>query len=99
MAVTDAGADDLEWTKEVFVVIGPPENLGALRDAVTGLGLAPSSCEIRWDPQNRVPVSDPDTARKVLALVDELEDHDDVQSVTANHDIPDDVMAKARAAG
>jgi YebC/PmpR family DNA-binding regulatory protein len=99
MAVTDAGADDLEWTKDVFVVIGPPESLGTLRDAVTKLGITPSACEIRWDPQNRVPVEDPDAARKLLALVDELEDHDDVQSVTANYDIPDEVMAKARAAG
>jgi YebC/PmpR family DNA-binding regulatory protein len=99
MAVMDAGAEELEWTPEVFVVIGPPEALAALKAAVEGLGLPVSSAEIAWDAKNRVPVGDPETARKVLALVDELEDNDDVQSVVHNADIPDEVMAKARAAG
>jgi len=99
LAVTDAGAEELEWTREVFVVIGPPESLSALRAAVEGVGLKPSASEIRWDPRNRVPVEDAGAARTLLALVDALEDHDDIQSVTANYDIPDEVMAKARAAG
>ncbi|MCK6480115.1 MAG: YebC/PmpR family DNA-binding transcriptional regulator [Planctomycetaceae bacterium] len=99
MAVMDAGAEDLEWTPEVFVVLGPPEALAALKAAVEGLGLPVSSAEIAWDAKNRVPVGDPEAARKVLALVDELEDHDDVQSVVHNADIPDEVMAKARSAG
>jgi YebC/PmpR family DNA-binding regulatory protein len=99
LAVMDAGAEDLEYTKEVFVVIGPPDALSALRTAVEKAGLAPSSCEIAWDPTNRVPVEDPAAAKRLLELVDELEDHDDIQSVVANFDIPDEVMAKARAAG
>lgn len=98
-AVLDAGAEELEWTKEVFVVIGPPESLGTLRDAVAGLGLRIASCEIAWEPSNRVPVEGEEAARRVLALAEELEDHDDVQSVVHNADIPDEVMAKARAAG
>jgi len=99
MAVMDAGATDLEWTPEVFVVLGPPEALNELRAAVEGLGLPIASSEIVWDPKNTVPVEDEETARRVLALVDELEDHDDIQSVVHNADIPDAVMAKARAAG
>jgi YebC/PmpR family DNA-binding regulatory protein len=99
LAAMDAGAEDLEYTKEVFVVIGPPDALAALREAVTGLGLALSSSEIAWEPTNRVPVEGVEAARKVLALVEELEDHDDIQSVVSNADIPDAVMAAARAAG
>ena len=98
MAVMDAGAEDLEYTKDVFVVLGPPEAMGALRDAVTKLGLTISSSEIAWEPTNRIPVADVESARKVLALIDELEDHDDVQGVVANYDMPDDVMAAARKA-
>ena len=98
MAVMDAGAEDLEWTKEVFVVLGPPDALGALRDAVGKLGLKIASSEIAWEPTTRIPVGDLAGARRILALVDELEDHDDIQSVVANYDIPDEVMAKARAA-
>jgi YebC/PmpR family DNA-binding regulatory protein len=97
MAVMDAGAEDLEWTKEVFVVIGPPESLTTLRDAVAKLGLTISSSEISWEPTTRIPVEDAAAARKLLNLVEELEDHDDIQSVVANYDIPDGVMAAARA--
>ena len=98
-AVLDAGAEELEWTKDVFVVIGPPDSLGTLREAVGRLGVAVSSSEIAWEPTTRIPVESPEAARKVLALVDELEDHDDIQSVVANYDIPDGVMAAARASG
>ncbi len=98
-ALLDAGAEELEWTKEVFVVIGPPESLSALRAAVEGLGLRIASSELAWEPANRVPVEGAEAARTVLGLVDELEDHDDVQSVAVNADIPDEVMAAARAAG
>ncbi len=99
MAVMDAGAADLEWTPEVFVVLGPPEALSTLRTAVEGLGLPVSSSEIAWDAKNTVPVEDPEVARKLLNLVDELEDNDDIQNVVHNADIPDEVMARARAAG
>jgi YebC/PmpR family DNA-binding regulatory protein len=98
-AVLDAGAEELEWTKDVFVVIGPPDGLAALREAVARLGLTISSSEIAWEPTNRVPVEDPAAARRVLGLVDELEDHDDIQGVVGNYDMPDEVMAAARAPG
>jgi YebC/PmpR family DNA-binding regulatory protein len=99
MAVMEAGAEELEWTKEVFVAIGPPEGLAALREAVARVGLKIASSEVAWEPANRVPVADVGTARKVLALVDDLEDQDDVQSVVANYDMTDEVMAAARAPG
>ena len=43
-------------------------------------------------PQNTVPVSSAEAARKLMGLMDELEDHDDVQNVYANFDIPDDIL-------
>lgn len=99
MAAMEAGADDFEFTPEVFVAIGPPDSLSALRDAVAKVGAVISSSEISWEPANRVPVEEVEAARKLLALVEELEDHDDIQSVVANYDIPDAVMAAARAPG
>jgi transcriptional/translational regulatory protein YebC/TACO1 len=45
-------------------------------------------------PQNSIAVSDPETARKVIALMEDLEDHEDVQNVYANFDIPDDIMTQ-----
>jgi YebC/PmpR family DNA-binding regulatory protein len=99
MAVMEAGAEDLEYTPEVFVVIGPPDAMSAMRDAVAKVGVKISSSEIAWEPTNRIPVEDVEAAKKLLALVEELEDHEDVQAVAANYDIPDAVMAAARAGG
>ena len=45
-------------------------------------------------PQNSVPVSNMEQARKILAIMDEFEEHDDVQNVYANFDIPNDIIAK-----
>ena len=99
MAVMDAGAEDLEYTPEVFVAIGPPESMSALREAVAKTGATISSSEIAWEAANRVPVEEVAAAKKLLDLIEELEDHEDVQAVASNHDIPDAVMAQARASG
>jgi transcriptional/translational regulatory protein YebC/TACO1 len=45
-------------------------------------------------PQNTVPVGDAATAKKIISLMDDFEDHDDVQNTYANFDIPDEVMAR-----
>ncbi len=45
-------------------------------------------------PQNTIPITDAESARKILSLMDELEEHDDIQNVYANFDIPDDIIAK-----
>ena len=50
--------------------------------------------EISMVPQNTVPVADAETARKILGLMEELDDHDDVQNVYANFDIPDEIVSK-----
>jgi transcriptional/translational regulatory protein YebC/TACO1 len=53
--------------------------------------------EISRIPKNTVDVADPDTARKILKLMNRLDDHDDVQSVTSNFNIPEPVMAQVGA--
>jgi YebC/PmpR family DNA-binding regulatory protein len=92
----DAGAEELEVTPEVLVAIGPPDGMAALRAAAERCGVAIASSEIAWEPANRVPVEEVAAARTILALLEELEDHDDVQAVAGNHEIPDAVMAAAR---
>lgn len=95
LAVADAGAEDLRHLDGVFEVVGPPESMGTLRDAVTAAGLEVSESNISWEPKNTVPVTDVGTARTVLKLMEALQDHDDIQAVAANFDIPDDVLAAA----
>jgi transcriptional/translational regulatory protein YebC/TACO1 len=65
-----------------------------VRRALEAAGIQPASAELTMQPTMTVPV-DGSQARAVLALVDALEDLDDVQAVHANFDIPDDVLAEA----
>jgi transcriptional/translational regulatory protein YebC/TACO1 len=62
--------------------------------ALQGAGIAVESNEIVRIPTNSVDVDDVDTARRVLQLMERLDDHDDVQSVAANFNIPDEAMAQ-----
>jgi len=88
-----AGADDMENTGEVFEITCEPGALEELKQALEENQIPTQVAEISMVPQNNVPVRDADTARKVLALMEDLEDHDDVQNVYSNFDIPDELMA------
>ena len=89
----EAGAEDLSDEGDHWVVTTDPHDLMAVRAALEEAGLAPSSSELSMVPTTSVAVEDSGTARKILRLIDALEDHDDVQTVYANVDIPEDVLA------
>jgi YebC/PmpR family DNA-binding regulatory protein len=94
MAVAlDAGGQDLRDDGEEWTVISEPAELPSLVAAVEAAGIPTDSSEVTWVPTTTVEVSDPATARKVLNLLDLLEEHDDVQSVVANFDIPDEILS------
>jgi YebC/PmpR family DNA-binding regulatory protein len=92
LVAADAGADDLRGSEETIEVITAPETLKPVRDALTEAGIAVESYELTQVPKTTVPLDGPD-AKKVLHLIDNLEELDDVQEVYANFDIPDDVLA------
>ncbi|MCC6484125.1 MAG: YebC/PmpR family DNA-binding transcriptional regulator [Armatimonadetes bacterium] len=96
MAVMDAGAEDVTVDGEVIEVSCPPENLTAVREALDQAGIAVLSAEPTMVPQNTVRVEGKE-ASQVLRLMDMLEDHDDVQHVFANFDIPEEVLQEAGA--
>src|ERR1700682_1231810 len=91
--VLDAGAEDVNDLGDSFEVISEPTDLVAVRTALQGAGIDYESAEASFQPSVTVPV-DIDGARKVLKLVDALEDSDDVQDVYTNVDIPDEVLAE-----
>jgi len=95
-AAIEAGADNVESGPDGHEVTCEMESFFAVRDALAARFGEPEAARIEWRPQTTVPV-DEDTATSVLKLIDVLEDNDDVQSVTANFDIPDAVMAKLSA--
>src|SRR4051795_12980912 len=91
-AVLEAGAEDVNDLGDSFEVISEPTDLVAVRTALQEAGIDYESAEASFQPSVTVPV-DLDGARKVLKLIDALEESDDVQDVYSNMDIPDDVAA------
>lgn len=89
----EAGAEDIQPMGDKLEVLCEPDAFSAVSDAFDSAELAPESKEIARIPTNTVEL-DVKGARKVLKLMEVLDDHDDVQSVSANFDIPDEVMAK-----
>jgi len=89
----EAGADDVKRLDATFEVTCDPSVFQAVLEAVKKQGLEPELSQISRLPQNTVDL-DVDTARKVLRLMERLDDHDDVQDVAANFNIPDEAMAE-----
>ena len=92
LAVLDAGAEEVGDGGEVFEVISPATDLVAVRTAVKDAGIEYDSAEPTFVASMEVTL-DIEGARKVLKLIDAIEDLDDVQNVYTNADIPDDVLA------
>jgi YebC/PmpR family DNA-binding regulatory protein len=90
----EAGADDVKPAGDRWEVICEPSAMMDVIAALQGAGIAVESNEIVRIPTNSVDVDDVDTARRVLQLMERLDDHDDVQSVAANFNIPDEAMAQ-----
>jgi len=91
MLVMDAGADDLKNEGDKYEVITSIESFEKVKKALEEKKITAEDAEIRYLPKTLAD-ADSQTARKVLRLMEALEEHDDVQNVYANFDIPDDVM-------
>jgi YebC/PmpR family DNA-binding regulatory protein len=92
LVAADAGAEDVTRDGDTLQVVTAPEDLAAVREAIAAAGLAYESAELTMVPKNTVEVADEAVARKVLRLMDALEDNEDVQGVYANFDIPERVL-------
>ncbi|MGH2407303.1 MAG: YebC/PmpR family DNA-binding transcriptional regulator [Candidatus Limnocylindrales bacterium] len=93
----DAGADDVDAESDPIEVLTDPGQLEAVRRGLEAAGVHLESAELTMQARNVVEVDGPH-ARQNLRLIELLEDHDDVQRVTANFEIPDDVFAEAASA-
>jgi len=89
----EAGAQDLGDSESTWEITCDPGALRAVRDAIEAASIPVLSAELTMVPQTQVPVDGP-AARQVLALLDVLEELDDVQDVYANFDIPEEVLAQ-----
>jgi YebC/PmpR family DNA-binding regulatory protein len=92
LAAAEGGADDVTLDGSSFEILCAAEQLFAVREAVAAAGFEIESAELTMLPKTTVAVEDEGEAKKVLRLIDQLEDNDDVQDVYANFDIPERVL-------
>lgn len=95
-AAIEAGAENVESGAEGHEVTCAVEDFFAVRDALEARFGAPSGASLEWRPSTTVTLGE-DAAAELMKLVDALEDNDDVQTVYANFDIPDEVMERLQA--
>jgi YebC/PmpR family DNA-binding regulatory protein len=92
LAAAEGGADDVERDGTVFQVTSAPEALTTVREAIEAAGIAVESAELMMIPKTTVAVEEESAAKKLIRLIEALEDNDDVQDVSANFDIPEQVL-------
>ena len=97
LAAADGGAEDIVDEGEAWRVTTPPSDLHAVRDAIEAAGISVESSELTLVPSTATPLGTTESAKKVLRLIDALDDHDDVGAVYANFDIPDNILEAMEA--
>src|SRR5215510_12851029 len=93
----DAGADDIRDEGEIFEVVTTPEDFHTVKERLDQEKISMSSAQVTLMPKNTVDI-DAKHVEQILKLSEELEDHDDVQSVSANFNISDELMEKVNSA-
>ena len=94
----EGGAEDIARDGELFTVTTPPQELERVKQVLTANQLAWESADLTKLPSSSVRVEDPAVAKRLLVLLDALEEHEDVQHVYANFDMPDALLAEHAAA-
>jgi YebC/PmpR family DNA-binding regulatory protein len=95
-AAADAGAENVESGESGHEIACAPDSFNDLREALEGRFGPPEAAALEWVPRSMVAV-DEDHARTLLKMIETLEDNDDVQAVSANYEISDDVLQKLSA--
>ncbi|RLJ71381.1 YebC/PmpR family DNA-binding regulatory protein [Hydrogenivirga caldilitoris] len=93
----EAGAEDVQSGLEIHQVYTSPEELYEVKEKLEKLGVPVEKAQITWIPVSTVSVSDAETAKRVLKLIDALDDLEDVQQVIANFEVPEEVLQQVEA--
>ena len=97
LAAAEGGADDVSRDGSSYQVVSAAEDLAAVREALERAGFPIESAEVTMLPKTTVAIADESSAKKLLRLMDALEENDDVQDVYANFDIPERVLEAVEA--
>ena len=90
----EAGAEDVLVEEDEYQVLTAPEDFSEVREKLAEMGVHFLASGINMIPQNTIEITEEKQAQQILTLLERLEDHDDVQNVYANFDIPDEIMEK-----
>ena len=90
----DAGADDMSSDEEGFEIICDPSALSSVARAIKDAGYVVEGAEISMWPKTTVAVRTKEEASKLMAMIDRFEEHDDVQNVYSNFEIPDEILSQ-----
>ena len=93
----DAGAEDVARDGDVLKVTTEPADLAAVRAALEGSGVEIESADLAMEPNAVVEIADESEARALVRLIESLDDHDDVEAVHANFDIPEALLEQVAA--
>jgi YebC/PmpR family DNA-binding regulatory protein len=96
-AALEAGADDVASDEEIHEITCRPDDLAAVREALEKIFGTPNAARMDWKPMVQTPVTDLETAKKLMSFIDLLNEDDDVQRVITNADIAEDIMAQLDA--
>ncbi|WP_448587897.1 YebC/PmpR family DNA-binding transcriptional regulator [Thermocrinis sp.] len=88
----EAGAEDLQAGELAYTIYTLPEELYKVKENLQSLGVQVEKAEITFKPNSAVSITDPETAKKLLKLLDALEELDDVKEVIANFDMAEELM-------
>ncbi len=97
LVAVDAGAEDITDDGDAWRVICDPSDTTPVREAITSAGFTVTSYDLTMVAKTTVALGEADAAKRVLRLIDALDDHDDVQEVYANFDIPEAILEEASA--
>lgn len=97
MACLDAGAEDMETQEDGYIIYTDSSAVNDVQEALKKAGYAVTRAETDMIPNSTIAIEAKEQAVKILRLMDNLEEHDDVQNVYANFDIPDELMAQIEA--
>ena len=92
LAALDAGAEDIVDDGDEWRLTCEPQATETVREALEAAGLTVLSAESTMVSSTTIAVTDPEEAKKILRIMDALEDHDDVQDVYSNFDIPEEIL-------
>ncbi|MDR0705763.1 MAG: YebC/PmpR family DNA-binding transcriptional regulator [Planctomycetaceae bacterium] len=88
----EAGADDVRETDDGFEITCSPESYESVSNALQKAGIEPEESQLSLIPKDTAEISDTETAVRILKLMELLDDHDDIQKVSSNFNIPEEIM-------